>query len=58
MAARWGISPFLRQMHDLVYCISCSTSAVAGNRAPCGLTENTTSDLVADMEKLRQHLGM
>ncbi len=55
-----GITPFLRQMHDP----SCYRIIVFDQRG-CGqsnpnaeLAENTTWDLVGDMEKLRINLGI
>lgn len=53
-----GISPFLRQMHDPGhYRIIVFDQRGCGQSTPhAELAENTTWDLVADMEKLRQHL--
>jgi proline iminopeptidase len=55
-----GISPFLRQMHDPdAYRIVVFDQRGCGQSTPhAELAENTTWDLVADMEKLRQHLGI
>ena len=55
-----GISPFLRRMHDpSVYRIILFDQRGCGQSSPhAELTENTTWDLVTDMEKLRQHLGI
>jgi len=55
-----GISPFLRQMHDPShYHIILFDQRGCGQSTPhAELRENTTWDLVADMEKLRQHLGI
>ena len=55
-----GISPFLRQMHDPnAYRIVLFDQRGCGQSTPhAELAENTTWDLVADMEKLRQHLGI
>ncbi|MBI2717583.1 MAG: prolyl aminopeptidase [Rhizobiales bacterium] len=55
-----GISPFLRQMHDPAhYRIVLFDQRGCGQSSPhAELTENTTWDLVADMERLRQHLGV
>ena len=53
-----GISPFLRQMHDPeVYRIVLFDQRGCGQSIPhAELRENTTWDLVEDMEKLRRHL--
>ncbi|MCA3555358.1 prolyl aminopeptidase [Aestuariivirga sp.] len=53
-----GISPFLRQSHDpKAYRIILFDQRGCGQSTPhAELAENTTWDLVADMEKLRQHL--
>lgn len=55
-----GISPFLRQMHD-----PGSYRIILFDQRGCGLStphasleENTTWDLVADIERLRAHLGI
>ncbi|MCA0433689.1 MAG: prolyl aminopeptidase [Proteobacteria bacterium] len=55
-----GISPFLRQLHDpSVYRIILFDQRGCGQSTPhAELRENTTWDLVADMERLRQHLGV
>ena len=55
-----GISPFLRQMHDPAhYRIVLFDQRGCGQSTPYAeLAENTTWDLVADMERLRQHLGI
>lgn len=55
-----GISPFLRQMHDPArYRILCFDQRGCGQSTPhAELRENTTWDLVDDMERLRQHLGI
>ena len=53
-----GISPFLRQSHDPVaYRIILFDQRGCGQSTPhAELAENTTWDLVSDMERLRQHL--
>ena len=53
-----GISPFLRQTHDpAVYRIILFDQRGCGQSTPhAELAENTTWDLVSDMEVLRQHL--
>ena len=53
-----GISPFLRQTHDpAAYRIVLFDQRGCGQSTPhAELAENTTWDLVADMEQLRQHL--
>jgi proline iminopeptidase len=53
-----GISPFLRQIHDpAAYRIVLFDQRGCGQSTPhAELAENTTWDLVADMERLRQHL--
>ena len=53
-----GISPFLRQLHDpRAYRIILFDQRGCGQSTPhAELAENTTWDLVADMELLRQHL--
>src|SRR5260221_3471264 len=53
-----GISPFLRQMHDPAhYRILLFDQRGCGQSTPhAELQENTTWELVADMEKLRRHL--
>lgn len=55
-----GISPFLRQMHDPAhYRIVLFDQRGCGQSSPhAELAENTTWDLVSDMEKLRIHLGI
>ena len=55
-----GIAPFLRQMHDPeAYRIVLFDQRGCGQSTPYAeLRENTTWDLVADMERLRQHLGV
>jgi proline iminopeptidase len=55
-----GISPFLRQLHDPAhYRIVLFDQRGCGQSTPhAELAENTTWDLVADMESLRQHLGI
>ncbi len=55
-----GISPFLRQMHDPAYYrIILFDQRGCGQSTPhAELAENTTWDLVADMERLRSHLGI
>ena len=55
-----GISPFLRQMHDPAgYRMVVFDQRGCGQSTPhAELAENTTWDLVADMERLRQHLGI
>ena len=55
-----GISPFLRQMHDPAYYrIVLFDQRGCGQSTPhAELADNTTWDLVADMEKLRNHLGL
>jgi proline iminopeptidase len=55
-----GISPFLRRMHDPAqYRIILFDQRGCGNSTPHAcLEENTTQDLVADMEKLRRHLNI
>ena len=53
-----GISPFLRQIHDpSAYRIILFDQRGCGQSTPhAELAENTTWDLVSDMEVLRQHL--
>lgn len=53
-----GISPFLRQMHDpAAYRIILFDQRGCGKSTPhAELRENTTWDLVEDIEKLRRHL--
>ena len=53
-----GISPFLRRMHDPArYRIILFDQRGCGNSTPYAcLTDNTTWDLVSDIEKLRTHL--
>jgi proline iminopeptidase len=55
-----GISPFLRRMHDpRLYRIILFDQRGCGQSTPnAELRENTTWDLVEDMEKLRVHLGI
>lgn len=55
-----GISPFLRQMHDPgFYRIVTFDQRGCGQSTPhAELRDNTTWDLVADMERLREHLGI
>ncbi|MFM8747824.1 MAG: prolyl aminopeptidase [Aestuariivirga sp.] len=55
-----GISPFLRQMHDPgAYRIVLFDQRGCGQSTPhAELAENTTWDLVDDIERLRQHLGI
>lgn len=55
-----GISPFLRQMHDpQAYRIVLFDQRGCGQSTPHAcLEENTTWDLVADIERLRCHLGI
>ena len=55
-----GISPFLRQGHDPArYRIILFDQRGCGQSTPyASLVENTTWDLVADMERLRDHLGI
>ena len=55
-----GISPFLRQGHDQArYRIILFDQRGCGQSTPhASLQENTTWDLVADIEKLRAHLGV
>ena len=55
-----GISPFLRQLHDpKAYRIILFDQRGCGASTPhAELRENTTWDLVADMERLRLHLGI
>jgi proline iminopeptidase len=55
-----GITPFLRQMHDPShYRIILFDQRGSGQSTPhAELAENTTWDLVADMERLRQHLDI
>jgi proline iminopeptidase len=55
-----GISPFLRRMHDPArYRIILFDQRGCGNSTPHAcLEDNTTWDLVADMEKLRRHLAI
>lgn len=55
-----GISPFLRQIHDpQAYRIVLFDQRGCGQSTPhAELAGNTTWDLVADMEQLRQHLGI
>lgn len=55
-----GISPFLAQSHDPAhYRIVLFDQRGCGQSTPHAcVTENTTWDLVADIEALRQHLGI
>jgi proline iminopeptidase len=55
-----GISPFLRRFHDpAAYRIVLFDQRGCGQSVPhAEIGENTTQDLVADMEKLRVHLGI
>ena len=55
-----GITPFLRRLHDPAhYRIILFDQRGCGQSTPhAELRENTTWDLVADMEKLRAHLGI
>ena len=55
-----GISPFLRQGHDPArYRIILFDQRGCGQSTPhASLTDNTTWDLIADIEKLRTHLGI
>jgi proline iminopeptidase len=55
-----GISPFLRQLHDPeAYRIILFDQRGCGQSTPhAELRDNTTWDLVSDMERLRQHLGI
>lgn len=55
-----GISPFLRRLHDpKFYRIILFDQRGCGQSTPnAELRENTTWHLVADMEALRQHLGI
>lgn len=55
-----GISPFLRQLHDpAAYRIILFDQRGCGASTPhAELAENTTWDLVADIERLRHHLGI
>ena len=55
-----GISPFLRQGHDPArYRIILFDQRGCGQSTPhASLTDNTTWDLVGDIEKLRLHLGL
>lgn len=55
-----GISPFLKRLHDPDhYRIVLFDQRGCGQSTPhAELAENTTWDLVSDMEKLRQHLGI
>ena len=52
--------PFLRRLHDpLAYRIILFDQRGCGKSTPnAELRENTTWDLVADMERLREHLGI
>lgn len=55
-----GISPFLKRLHDPShYRIIVFDQRGCGQSTPhAELAENTTWDLVEDMEKLRRHLGI
>ena len=55
-----GISPFLRQGHDPAkYRIILFDQRGCGQSTPhASLTDNTTWDLVGDIERLRSHLGI
>ncbi len=55
-----GISPYLRRSHDPArYRIVLFDQRGAGQSTPLGeIRENTTWDLVADIEALRLHLGI
>ena len=55
-----GIEPEYRRFFDPNAIASCSSiSAARGQSTPrASLEENTTWDLVADIEKLREHLGI
>ena len=55
-----GISPFLRRLHDpALYRIILFDQRGCGQSTPnADLRENTTWHLLADMEALRQHLGI
>jgi len=55
-----GISPFLRRLHDpALYRIILFDQRGCGQSTPnAELRDNTTWHLVADMEALRQHLGI
>ena len=55
-----GISPFLRQLHDpAAYRIILFDQRGCGHSTPhAELEDNTTWDLVSDMERLRKHLGI
>ncbi len=55
-----GISPFLRQLHDPQdYRIVVFDQRGCGQSTPhAELRDNTTWHLVADMERLREHLGI
>ena len=55
-----GITPFLRRLHDPAhYRIVLFDQRGCGRSMPLGeLQDNTTGHLVADMEKLRTHLGI
>lgn len=55
-----GISPFLRQGHDPAeYRIILFDQRGCGRSTPhAGLVDNTTWDLVGDIERLRTHLGV
>ena len=55
-----GTSPYLRQQHDPKrYRIILFDQRGAGKSTPHGsLDQNTTWDLVSDIEKLRRHLGI
>jgi len=55
-----GVSPFLRRLHDpALYRIILFDQRGCGHSTPnAELRDNTTWHLVADMEALRQHLGI
>ncbi|MCR2199388.1 alpha/beta fold hydrolase, partial [Salmonella enterica] len=55
-----GISPTMRRLHDpSAYRIILFDQRGCGRSTPhAELRENTTWDLVADMERLRTHLGV
>lgn len=55
-----GLSPYLRRLHDPSrYRIVLFDQRGCGQSTPFGCLENnTTWDLVADIEKLRKHLGI
>ena len=55
-----GITPFMRRYHDpRLYRIVLFDQRGCGRSIPhASLEENTTWDLVADLERLREHLGI